>query len=162
MTEPNSIPVIPGRQPVASPPEAAAPAQPPRLSLWRRLPPLLRAALIIGVIMAPVVAVVAALSSLLEPTQGTGTPSDPGRVSATISDCGERNGIYSATLTVTNGTNRERDITINVEWTSPTGTRLATDVVYVRDLAAGQTSIERSTSIGTEYGSTVRCSFRVR
>lgn len=128
------------------------------------MPPLLRAAVIIAAIMAPVYLAVLGLSSLLDQQPSSTPPGGPpaGRVDVSLSNCTASSGTYTAQLRVTNNTSRTRNVVVTVEWTSSTGTRLATDTEYVNNLAAGQSALEEAAGFGVDNGATVRCSYQVR
>lgn len=147
-----------------SPPQAFY-QQPARPSLWRRLPPQLRALVIVAAIGAPLVGGMWALATFLNAVDYGVPHQDPARpdVSVQLSDCRETGaGLYGATLTVTNPTSRTRTVYVDIDWLDSGGTRLATTTAVVSSVDPGQSARQDAVGAGSKSGSAPRCSYRVR
>lgn len=145
---------VPGRPP----PMMAPPLRPAK----KRMSGTLIAAICGGAVVL-VVGISALGLVLLSALGRAGSSTTSSAPSVDVSACSAVGGVYRATVTVKNNRSRAANISVTVEWvTEGSGTRLALDVEYFSDLAAGQEAVSEAMSTGPVPQGGVNCEARIR
>lgn len=81
---------------------------------------------------------------------------------ADISNCSHAGSTYRGNLRVKNTGTKTATIVVDIEWTDPGGTRVASTVAIVNDLAPGQSAVKEPVATGPSLNTALSCSANVR